>query len=356
MVMMHLAMMNRYEELEQDLILGQQVSGDSPISAGDDQQSPGSTRGGGSGGCMRAERPVKVIPCPRCQSMNTKFCYYNNYSVAQPRHFCRNCQRYWTVGGTLRNVPVGGGSRKKVQRTRQQRCNDSAAATGQQLQLSSHDPRRGGGFNGSAAELLNMTLQSNLLHQLPNTMQMAAATQQAAELSNLLQQATAGGRSLGSNYIDHNQFLQSGLMQEQHQQQLPPGSNTATSQLQPTFFQFSNMDQRGHSNAYSTTGSCVSKSASAQGTGGLMNHQDHTAGAAAVSMLYDHLQSNHAAAAALPNSTLLQMGNNNNIHGSSGFSSNGLGYNHPQSTMQDAAGNHIEFLSSVMHKPAYWGA
>jgi len=49
--------------------------------------------------------------------MNTKFCYYNNYSVNQPRHFCRNCQRYWTVGGTLRNVPVGGGSRKKA-RTR----------------------------------------------------------------------------------------------------------------------------------------------------------------------------------------------------------------------------------------------
>ncbi|KAG0575719.1 hypothetical protein M758_5G027000 [Ceratodon purpureus] len=70
----------------------------------------------GNGGAIR-DKPVKVIPCPRCQSMNTKFCYYNNYSVTQPRHFCRNCQRYWTVGGTLRNVPVGGGSRKKT-RTR----------------------------------------------------------------------------------------------------------------------------------------------------------------------------------------------------------------------------------------------
>lgn len=59
------------------------------------------------------DKPVKVLPCPRCESMNTKFCYYNNYSVNQPRHFCRQCQRYWTVGGTLRNVPVGGGSRKK---------------------------------------------------------------------------------------------------------------------------------------------------------------------------------------------------------------------------------------------------
>jgi len=51
--------------------------------------------------------------CPRCQSLNTKFCYYNNYSLTQPRHYCKNCRRYWTAGGTLRNVPVGGGCRKK---------------------------------------------------------------------------------------------------------------------------------------------------------------------------------------------------------------------------------------------------
>lgn len=44
--------------------------------------------------------------------MDTKFCYYNNYNVNQPRHFCRNCQRYWTAGGTMRNVPVGAGRRK----------------------------------------------------------------------------------------------------------------------------------------------------------------------------------------------------------------------------------------------------
>ncbi|KAL6858871.1 hypothetical protein ACP4OV_017873 [Aristida adscensionis] len=52
-------------------------------------------------------------PCPRCQSRDTKFCYYNNYNTAQPRHFCKGCRRYWTKGGTLRNVPVGGGTRKK---------------------------------------------------------------------------------------------------------------------------------------------------------------------------------------------------------------------------------------------------
>ncbi|KAI3467331.1 hypothetical protein Pfo_023994 [Paulownia fortunei] len=58
------------------------------------------------------KKPDKILPCPRCNSMDTKFCYYNNYNVNQPRHFCKNCQRYWTSGGTMRNVPVGSGRRK----------------------------------------------------------------------------------------------------------------------------------------------------------------------------------------------------------------------------------------------------
>ncbi|XP_076961143.1 dof zinc finger protein DOF4.6-like [Bidens hawaiensis] len=62
----------------------------------------------------RKARPQKdsAVNCPRCNSTNTKFCYYNNYSLSQPRYFCKTCRRYWTEGGTLRNVPVGGGSRK----------------------------------------------------------------------------------------------------------------------------------------------------------------------------------------------------------------------------------------------------
>ncbi|KAF6145994.1 hypothetical protein GIB67_033353 [Kingdonia uniflora] len=53
-----------------------------------------------------------ALNCPRCNSANTKFCYYNNYSLTQPRYYCKTCKRYWTQGGTLRNVPVGGGTRK----------------------------------------------------------------------------------------------------------------------------------------------------------------------------------------------------------------------------------------------------
>ncbi|XP_008810154.2 dof zinc finger protein DOF5.7 [Phoenix dactylifera] len=56
--------------------------------------------------------PEQGLKCPRCDSPNTKFCYYNNYSLTQPRHFCKTCRRYWTKGGALRNVPVGGGCRK----------------------------------------------------------------------------------------------------------------------------------------------------------------------------------------------------------------------------------------------------
>jgi hypothetical protein len=65
-------------------------------------------------GAERRARPQKekAINCPRCNSTNTKFCYYNNYSLQQPRYFCKTCRRYWTEGGSLRNVPVGGGSRK----------------------------------------------------------------------------------------------------------------------------------------------------------------------------------------------------------------------------------------------------
>lgn len=78
-----------------------------------------------SGNMLTCSRPSSMIDqrrlrpphdlslkCPRCDSTHTKFCYYNNYSLSQPRYFCKTCRRYWTKGGTLRNIPVGGGCRK----------------------------------------------------------------------------------------------------------------------------------------------------------------------------------------------------------------------------------------------------
>ncbi|CAN6292644.1 unnamed protein product [Urochloa humidicola] len=63
-------------------------------------------------GQAQAAAEQTPLRCPRCNSSNTKFCYYNNYNLTQPRHFCKTCRRYWTKGGALRNVPIGGGCRK----------------------------------------------------------------------------------------------------------------------------------------------------------------------------------------------------------------------------------------------------
>ncbi|KAI3898202.1 hypothetical protein MKX03_017628 [Papaver bracteatum] len=59
---------------------------------------------------------AQPLNCPRCDSTNTKFCYYNNYNRTQPRHYCKSCKRHWTKGGTLRNVPVGGARKNKRQK------------------------------------------------------------------------------------------------------------------------------------------------------------------------------------------------------------------------------------------------
>ncbi|RZC83766.1 hypothetical protein C5167_046552 [Papaver somniferum] len=69
----------------------------------------------------------EALKCPRCDSSNTKFCYYNNYSLTQPRYFCKACRRYWTKGGSLRNVPVGGGCRKNNKRISS--CSSSSATS-----------------------------------------------------------------------------------------------------------------------------------------------------------------------------------------------------------------------------------
>ncbi|ESQ30835.1 hypothetical protein EUTSA_v10011762mg [Eutrema salsugineum] len=73
------------------------------------------TRPGRVQGSTAAYPPPNLaepLSCPRCNSINTKFCYYNNYNLLQPRYFCKSCRRYWTQGGTLRDVPIGGGTRR----------------------------------------------------------------------------------------------------------------------------------------------------------------------------------------------------------------------------------------------------
>lgn len=103
---------------------------------------PGGGGGGGSGegsirpGSMvdrarmaKLPMPEPGLNCPRCDSTNTKFCYFNNYSLTQPRHFCKTCRRYWTRGGALRNVPVGGGCRRN-KRNNKNRSSKSPSQAG----------------------------------------------------------------------------------------------------------------------------------------------------------------------------------------------------------------------------------
>jgi hypothetical protein len=40
-------------------------------------------------GHSKVKRPPGTQQCPRCNSKNTKFCYYNNYNIKQPRYYCR---------------------------------------------------------------------------------------------------------------------------------------------------------------------------------------------------------------------------------------------------------------------------
>ncbi|KAF8399667.1 hypothetical protein HHK36_015538 [Tetracentron sinense] len=124
--------------------------------------------GGGGGRIFGGDRRLRPLPnqalkCPRCDSLNTKFCYYNNYNLSQPRHFCKNCRRYWTKGGVLRNVPVGGGCRKTkrskskpssdVQKER--KSNSHSSSESSSLTAATKTEAASVASSGSAAALLN---------------------------------------------------------------------------------------------------------------------------------------------------------------------------------------------------------
>lgn len=118
-------------------------------------------------------RPQKesALNCPRCNSTNTKFCYYNNYSPTQPRYFCKACRRYWTDGGSLRNIPVGGGSRKN------KRSSSSSSST-PTSNISNNSSKRlpdliqpQGNQGNNQGQDLNLGFPSNQVfahHQIPN--------------------------------------------------------------------------------------------------------------------------------------------------------------------------------------------
>ncbi|GMH12759.1 hypothetical protein Nepgr_014600 [Nepenthes gracilis] len=105
------------------------------------------------------------LKCPRCESTSTKFCYFNNYSLLQPRHFCKACRRYWTHGGALRNVPVGGSCRRNNKRSKSGRSKSPIGAT----TATDQRQRRGSvAETSSAVSSITELIGSHLLQPTPH--------------------------------------------------------------------------------------------------------------------------------------------------------------------------------------------
>ncbi|GMI78176.1 OBF binding protein 4 [Hibiscus trionum] len=126
--------------------------------------------GGGGGGrgvdiMLRSQHQQnnQTVKCPRCDSLNTKFCYYNNYNLSQPRHFCKSCRRYWTKGGVLRNVPVGGGCRKaKRSKTKPSSESPTVAAAASAPSQQQHGDQREANSHSSSESSCLIAANSNV--------------------------------------------------------------------------------------------------------------------------------------------------------------------------------------------------
>ncbi|MBA0854466.1 hypothetical protein Goshw_000269 [Gossypium schwendimanii] len=144
---------------------------------------------------------VETAPnCPRCASANTKFCYYNNYSLSQPRYFCKGCRRYWTKGGSLRNVPVGGGCRKSRRgKSRRERVEkrDQISMTDSKNSTSSSDGDSGNQPDIDLALVFAKFLNHNTSFDQPEVDEIA--TQESPNEENNSQKPVVG--SITGSYI-----------------------------------------------------------------------------------------------------------------------------------------------------------
>ncbi|KAM3399790.1 hypothetical protein ACQJBY_004937 [Aegilops geniculata] len=142
----------------------------------------------------RVPLPEQGLKCPRCDSANTKFCYFNNYSLSQPRHFCRACRRYWTRGGALRNVPVGGGYRRHAKRAKPKQAAAAAAAGAP----AANGAASGGSTTSSTTSAC--TTMSNPAPVLPAMLQNGGGGNLSGLLPPLLRLADFDAMSLGSTF------------------------------------------------------------------------------------------------------------------------------------------------------------
>ncbi|XP_050369811.1 dof zinc finger protein DOF3.6-like isoform X2 [Argentina anserina] len=171
-------------------------------------------------------QPETSLKCPRCESTNTKFCYFNNYSLSQPRHFCKACRRYWTRGGALRNVPVGGGCRRnkksKTSSSGRSKSPVSASSTeNQQMRQTGSNP------SGLISQLSQAQGQSlPFLESIQNLNRYGGAGNMGLNSFGDIQQAQAQGTDLmgfqigaGNNLMNLSGGL--GMDQWRNLQQIP---------------------------------------------------------------------------------------------------------------------------------------
>jgi hypothetical protein len=172
-------------------------------------------------------QPETALKCPRCDSTNTKFCYFNNYNLGQPRHFCKTCRRYWTRGGALRNVPVGGGCRKN-KKSKSSRNKSPAASTERQM-----------GPNSSSAIPSACTSEINigLLPQQPPQLPFIASLQNFSRygVGNIgLNFSDIDARNLPTSDVRNSRydlFMKTGLVENHPASDIPAQTDLAGYQI-----------------------------------------------------------------------------------------------------------------------------
>ena len=177
---------------------------------------------------QQTQQQSEHLKCPRCDSTNTKFCYYNNYNKSQPRHFCRACKRHWTKGGTLRNVPVGGGRKnKRVKKSTTPTSSTTTTATASTCTkpLTTSIGNMDGGMSS------NMTIQAPFAVDDQKNMPSSLYQGLIRPPPLLLQQNPMNSRGIESKGfgIGNGIFLSSTLPPPQNQSLLFPFSTTSSS-------------------------------------------------------------------------------------------------------------------------------
>ncbi|PON85605.1 Zinc finger, Dof-type [Trema orientale] len=175
---------------------------------------PGSIRPGSMADRARLAKipqPEAALKCPRCESTNTKFCYFNNYSLTQPRHFCKTCRRYWTRGGALRNVPVGGGCRRNKKNKSNNSNNNSRSKSPAGNSADQNKQTAGGGGGGAGSSSSNSTggglinPSAEIIGHLQQVPQLSHNSSFMASLQNLTRFGSGSG-NLGLNFSTADQI------------------------------------------------------------------------------------------------------------------------------------------------------